>query len=117
MNTYEQYESAEDREKAIKDARREGYEKGRELSRKEWNLSAERWKRFKPIVIAFIVAIVLFCTTVLIVGAVVSNNNWNEELRTWKVDCVAKGGIIVPPDTETGTSRYLCVIGKVDSSK
>lgn len=117
MDTYEPYETNEDREKELSDAKHNGYTEGRNKAQQEWNLSAERWKRFKRVVISLVVATVLFFVTFWIIGAVISNNNWNEELRTWKVDCVARGGIVVPPNTDTGTGRYLCVIGKVDSSK
>ena len=120
METYELYETSEDREKELSDAKHKGYTEGRNQAHQEWKLSEIRWERFRNAAIAVITIAALSALTFLgIVPAVQDNMSWNESVRVWKADCVNKGGIVIDP-AKTGsnqTGRYLCVIGRIESTK
>ena len=120
METCEPYETSEDREKELSDARHKGYLEGRDKAHKEWQLSQTRWERFRNVVIALLIVTALWALIFLaIVPAIQSNNEWNESVRVWKADCVNNGGIVIGPE-QTGsnqTGRYLCVIGRIESTK
>ena len=120
METYEPYETSEDREKELSDAKHKGYIEGRNQAQQEWKLSEIRWERFRNAAIWVAVLAALSALTFLwIVPAVQDNMSWNESVRVWKADCVNKGGIVIDP-AQTGsnqTGRYLCVIGRIESTK
>lgn len=120
MDTYETYETNEDREKELSDAKHKGYLEGRDKAHKEWQLSQTRWKRFRNSIITVAISLSFLALIFLwIVPAIQSNNEWNESVRVWKADCLNKGGIVVDP-AQAGsnqTGRYLCVIGRIESTK
>ena len=120
MYTYETYETNEDREKELSDAKHKGYTEGRNKALQEWNLSKTRWERFRNAVVALLTVIALWALIFLaIVPAIQSYNEWSESLRVWKADCIGKGGIVVDPAKagSNQTGKYLCVIGRIESTK
>lgn len=119
MDTYETYETNEDREKELSDAKHKGYLEGRDKAHKEWQLSQTRWERFRNSIITVAISLSLLALTFLwIVPAAQDNMSWNESLRVWKADCVARGGTVIDPGVASNqTGKYICIIGKVDSTK
>ena len=119
-DTYETYETSEDREKELSDARHKGYLEGRDKVQQEWKRNEIRWERFRNAAIAVITIAALSALTFLwIVPAIQDNMSWNESVRVWKADCVNKGGIVIDPAQKGSnqTGRYLCVIGRIESTK
>lgn len=119
METYETYETSEDLEKELSDAKHKGYIEGRNKAQQEWKLSEIRWERFRNAAIAVITIAALSALTFLwIVPAVQDNMSWNESVRVWKADCVARGGTVIDPiNPGNQTGKFICYIGKIDSTK
>ena len=74
METYEPYETSEDREKELSDAKHKGYIEGRNQAQQEWKLSEIRWERFRNAAIWVAVLAALSALTFLWIVPAVQDN-------------------------------------------